>query len=60
MIGATIQIEGTTQGTVTDIDGRFVLTAPSDGVLIVSYVGMQTERWLLARVTDTDGVRHAG
>ena len=38
-IGATIQIKGTTQGTVTDIDGKFTISAPANGTLVVSYVG---------------------
>ncbi len=43
VIGATIQIKGTSQGTVTDADGNFNLSAPADGTLVVSYVGMQTQ-----------------
>src|SRR5690554_783039 len=43
VIGATIQIQGTTQGTVTDIDGDFTLSAPADGILVVSYVGYETQ-----------------
>jgi len=39
VIGATIQIKGTSQGTVTDIDGNFTLSAPSNGTLVISYVG---------------------
>lgn len=39
VIGATIQIKGTSQGTVTDIDGNFNLSAPADGTLLISYVG---------------------
>jgi TonB-linked SusC/RagA family outer membrane protein len=42
-IGATIQIKGTTQGTVTDIDGNFTISAPVGGTLVVSYVGYQTQ-----------------
>ncbi|WP_294082277.1 SusC/RagA family TonB-linked outer membrane protein [Proteiniphilum sp. UBA5384] len=42
VIGATIQIKGTTQGTVTDMDGSFSLSAPTGGTLVISYVGMQT------------------
>src|SRR5690554_5227107 len=42
VIGATIQVKGTSRGTVTDIDGRFDMSAPADGVLIVSYVGLVT------------------
>lgn len=43
IIGATIQIKGTGQGTVTDIDGQFTLSAPSNAVLVISYVGMKTQ-----------------
>ncbi|MEM9329069.1 MAG: TonB-dependent receptor [Bacteroidota bacterium] len=39
--GATILIQGQSQGTVTDIDGRYSLSAPSDAVLEFSYVGYQ-------------------
>lgn len=42
-IGATIQVKGTTQGTVTDADGNFNLSAPSGGTLVVSYVGYVTQ-----------------
>ena len=41
VIGATILIRGTSQGTVTDIDGNFLLSVPNDeAILVVSYVGM--------------------
>lgn len=44
LIGVTIKVEGTTTGTVTDIDGNFTLfSVPSDGILEVSYVGMITQ-----------------
>jgi len=43
VIGATIQIKGTMQGTVTDMNGNFTLSAPVNGTLVVSYVGMQTK-----------------
>lgn len=44
VIGATIQTQGTTRGTVSDIDGNFSLSAPADGSLIISYVGYQTRQ----------------
>lgn len=45
LIGVSIIIEGTSIGTVTDIDGKFELKIPdtTDQVL-VSYVGYQTQR----------------
>lgn len=43
VVGATILIKGTAQGTITDIDGNFTLVAPTGGVLVFSYVGMETQ-----------------
>ncbi len=43
IIGATIQVKGTAQGTVTDLDGQFTLTAPANGTLVISYVGLLTQ-----------------
>lgn len=43
LIGVTVQVQGTSTGTVTDVDGRFVLqNVPSSASLEISYVGMQT------------------
>ena len=41
VIGATVKVKdgAATAATVTDIDGRFTLNAPSDGVLTVTYIG---------------------
>lgn len=43
VIGATIQIKGTSQGTVTDVDGVFTLSASEGVTLVVSYVGMKVQ-----------------
>lgn len=43
VIGATILIKGTAQGTVTDFDGNFALTTPANATLVISYVGMNTQ-----------------
>lgn len=44
IIGASIMVRGTTVGTVTDIDGKFVLEVPEGGkVLQISYVGMKMQ-----------------
>ena len=45
VIGASVQVKGTQQGTITDVDGKFTLSnVPSSaGTLVISYVGMQTE-----------------
>ncbi len=44
LIGATVLIKGTNQGTVTDIQGRYNITAPDEeAVLTISFMGYQTE-----------------
>ena len=39
LIGATVKVKGTQTGTMTDLDGNFKISAPSNGTLVVSYVG---------------------
>ena len=44
IIGASVQIKGTHDGAVTDLNGRFVLSnVPKNASLIVSYVGFTTQ-----------------
>ena len=43
VVGASILVSGTQTGTVTDVDGKFRLSAPAGVKLIVSYVGMKTK-----------------
>ena len=40
VVGASIRVLGTKTGTVTDIDGKFSISAPSDARLEISYIGM--------------------
>jgi len=40
--GATIQEKGTTNGTITDVEGGFTLSVPEDAILTISFVGYQT------------------
>lgn len=39
VIGANIVVEGTTNGTITDLDGNFSLQVPENAELRVSYIG---------------------
>ena len=41
--GVTIQVKGTSTGTVTDLDGNYSLNADSQDVLIFSFVGYKTK-----------------
>ena len=43
VIGATIMVEGTKDGTTTDFDGHFSLDVPAGKKIAVSYVGMTTQ-----------------
>ena len=47
LIGASVVVEGTTQGSVTDIDGYFTQSAPANATLVFSYVGYQEQRHTL-------------
>lgn len=40
LIGVSVVVKGTTTGVVTDMDGRFELQVPKNGVLVFSYIGM--------------------
>ena len=40
--GVTVSVENTKNGTLTDQNGKFKLTAPSNGTLILSYIGFET------------------
>lgn len=39
IIGASVVIQGTTQGTITDMDGAFQLKAQPSQTLVVSFLG---------------------
>ena len=43
IIGANIVEKGTTNGTVTDIDGKFTLEVPENVVIQISYIGYNTQ-----------------
>ena len=43
LIGVSIKIKGATGGAVTNFDGKFTLEAAATDVLVVSYVGMDTQ-----------------
>jgi TonB-dependent SusC/RagA subfamily outer membrane receptor len=44
MPGATVTIEGSTSGTVTDVDGNFSIDVDEGAVLVVSFIGYKTKR----------------
>ncbi len=61
LIGVSIQIKGTNQGTSTDIDGNYVIKAEKGAVLVFSYVGftpreitVDSERIDVALIEDSE------
>ncbi|MBK3516476.1 SusC/RagA family TonB-linked outer membrane protein [Carboxylicivirga marina] len=40
--GVSVYIEGTTTGTITNIDGQYTLDVPSDATIVYSFIGMKS------------------
>lgn len=43
VIGANVIQEGTSNGSITDIDGKFSLSIPKGSVLVISYIGYASQ-----------------
>lgn len=43
VIGASVSVKGTTNGTITDVDGNFTLQVPENAILLVSYIGFRPQ-----------------
>ncbi|HUX58871.1 MAG TPA: SusC/RagA family TonB-linked outer membrane protein [Bacteroidales bacterium] len=57
VIGATVQIKGTTIGITTDINGKYSLVVPSEvTTLVFSYVGLKTQEVEISGQTEIDVV----
>lgn len=55
--GVTIQVKGTTIGTVTDVNGKYTITVPTSATtLIFSYIGMKSQEVPINGRTVIDGV----
>lgn len=52
LIGASVLAEGTSEGVATDFDGNFSINVAPNAVLVVSYVGYDTQR------VSVDGRKH--
>jgi len=42
-IGASVAVKGTTNATMTDVDGKFTLNVPQNATIVVSYLGYVTQ-----------------
>ncbi len=55
VIGASIQMEGTSNGCITDIDGNYTLpNVPANATLVFSYIGYQTQKIAVGGKTKID------
>ncbi len=43
VIGANVVVKGTTNGTITDMEGRFALKVPANAIIQISFVGYNTK-----------------
>ena len=54
--GANVQEKGTTNGVITDADGKFSISVPSDATLIVSFVGYLSEELTVGGKTELGSI----
>lgn len=47
IIGASVLVKGTTNGTITDFDGNFTLGNATRGTLVVSYIGYKAQEVII-------------
>ena len=52
VIGANVMVKGTTNGTITDMDGKFSLEVDKDAILLVSYIGFVNEETKVGNQTN--------
>ncbi|MBI9064374.1 MAG: SusC/RagA family TonB-linked outer membrane protein [Marinilabiliaceae bacterium] len=57
--GVSVVEEGTTNGTITDINGNYSITAPTGAVVAFTFVGMKTQEFTLGAQTKIDVVLQA-
>ena len=49
LIGASVLVQGTTNGTITDFDGNFEITCPEGATLEFSYMGYKSQTLVAAQ-----------
>ena len=54
LIGASIVIDGTKKGDVTNIDGQFALKLPPDTSLVISYIGCKDKKVRVSSLLHSD------
>ncbi len=62
--GVSVVRQGTTNGTITDLDGKYTISVPKGSVIVFSFIGMQKQEvtvgnqatYNVALVTETTGI----
>lgn len=54
VIGASIMEKGTSNGTVTDLDGNYSLSVGPNATLVITYVGFKTQEIRVGNETRLD------
>jgi TonB-dependent starch-binding outer membrane protein SusC len=54
--GANVMVKGTTSGTITNADGSFSLAVPSNGTLVISFIGYKAVEIPIAGKTEINAV----
>ena len=54
VIGASVVIDGTKKGDVTNIDGQFALKVPPDTSLVISYIGYKKQKVRVSSLLSSD------
>lgn len=52
--GATVTVQGTTLGTVSDLDGKYSLSVPAGSTLVFTYIGYEAQRIQVSNQTVID------
>ena len=60
LAGVTIHVKGTSNGTVTDADGKFTLTIPDDATLVFTFLGMETKEVAVGKQTQLNVILGKG
>lgn len=58
--GASVVLKNTTTGTTTNADGTYTLNAPANGVLVVSFIGFETQELNIGNRTTVDVMLKSG
>ncbi len=54
VVGASVVIDGTNKGVVTNVDGQFALKLPPDTSLVISYIGYKTKKVHVSSLLHSD------